>query len=106
MTIWQLYGWIHQIASMEMHPGFNYVNTQNKYVTYYNNRNYVPTLQKLRGCSNPTMGHLSCIFRAFHNSQCSECCYLDLVTKFPVIYQKDDMVPLLWPQTEAKGKVS
>ena len=41
---------------------------------------------------------ISVAFRAFHNSQCSECCYLDLATKFPVIYQKDDMVPLLWPQ--------
>ena len=66
------------------------------------------------------MGHLSCMFKGFHNSQCSECCYLDLAakylsfsygdrifcylspfpmaTEFPVIYQKDDMVPLLWPQ--------
>ena len=63
--------------------------------THINNLVHCKNLLYL-GCFNPTMGHLSCMFRGFHNS--SEFCYLDLATKFPVIYQNDDMVPLLWPQ--------
>ena len=59
----------------------------------------------VKTCFNPTMGHLSCMFRGFFNLQCSEC-YLatefirEQMTWFLYnshrIIRRDDMVPLLW----------
>ena len=46
--------------------------------------------KKLKACFHPTMGHLSCMFKDFHNSQCSEL-LSGLGHKIFIIFS-------LWPQ--------